>query len=204
MKPAELTDTEHRIKEAAKHIFLRRGLDGARMQDIADKAGVDKALVHYYFRSKDKLFALTFDEIAGSFLGRISQTLTADVPFAEKIQRLIQQDTSMPEEFPLVAHFIIAELNQSRSQTERHHTVKPLYDAHQLFVEQVEQEIKAGTIRPLNSTQLFVALISVSLFPLVAQSLLQIILGLDNEGYKVMLSERAESLADFVNRAIAP
>jgi TetR/AcrR family transcriptional regulator len=204
MNPVEHIDTELRIKQAAKQVFLRRGLDGARMQDIADEAGVDKALVHYYFRSKDKLFALVFDEIAGSFLGRIGQVLTADVPFADKIRLLIQQDASMPEEFPLVAHFIITELNQSRSQTERQRTVKPLYDAHQLFVKQVEQEINAHTIRPLDPTQLFITLISVSLFPLVAQSLLQIILGLDRDGYRVMLLERGDGLADFINRAIAP
>ncbi|WP_020607036.1 TetR/AcrR family transcriptional regulator [Spirosoma spitsbergense] len=204
MKPVEPTETEQRIKEAAKQIFLRRGFDGARMQDIADLAGVDKALVHYYFRSKDKLFALTFDEIAGRFLGQIGQVLTADVPFAEKIRLLIQQDTSMPTEYPLVANFIIAELNQSRSHSERPLTVKPLRDAHTLFVQQVDREIKAGTLRSLNATQLLIVLISLSLFPLVAQSLLQALLGLDEEDYNAMLTGRADDLADFVNRAIAP
>ena len=204
MKSIEPTDTEQRIKQAAKQVFLRRGLDGGRMQDIANEAGVDKALVHYYFRSKEKLFALIFDELAGGFLSRISQVLTADLPFSEKVRGLVQQDTLMPDEFPLVANFIIAELNQSRSQTEKHRTLKPLYDAHLLFVKQVEQEMKAGKIRQLDASQLFVFLISVSLFPLVAQSLLQTILNLGAEEYKAMLADRIEGLADFINRAIAP
>lgn len=63
--------TEQKILEAARKIFLEKGLDGARMQDIADKAGINKAMLHYYFRSKDKLFEQIFLEVAGHFLPKI-------------------------------------------------------------------------------------------------------------------------------------
>ena len=52
--------TEEKILNAAKKVFLTKGMDGARMQDIADEAGINKALLHYYFRSKDKLFEQIF------------------------------------------------------------------------------------------------------------------------------------------------
>ncbi|WP_020603894.1 TetR/AcrR family transcriptional regulator [Spirosoma spitsbergense] len=204
MKPAELTDTEQRIKQAARQVFLRRGLDGARMQDIADEAKVDKALVHYYFRSKDKLFAIVFEEMAGRFLGQIGRVLTADVSFPEKIRLLVQHDTSMADDFPLVANFIMTELNQSQHRTNQPLTIRPLHDVQKLFVEQVNTAIEAGLIRPLNPVQLFVSLISLSLFPLVAQSLIQAILGLDGVQYQTMLTERTRSLPDFINQAIAP
>jgi AcrR family transcriptional regulator len=63
--------TEQKILEAARKIFLAKGLDGARMQDIADEAGINKAMLHYYFRSKDKLFEKIFAEVAGHFLPKI-------------------------------------------------------------------------------------------------------------------------------------
>ena len=62
---------EQRILAAAKKIFLSKGLDGARMQDIADEAGINKAMLHYYFRSKDKLFEMIFEDIARHFMPRI-------------------------------------------------------------------------------------------------------------------------------------
>jgi len=56
-----------RILDAAREVFVERGLDGARMQDIADKAGINKALLHYYFRNKEKLFELILKKRPVSF-----------------------------------------------------------------------------------------------------------------------------------------
>ena len=50
------TPTEGKILVSAKKVFYQKGLKGARMQEIADDAGVNKAMLHYYFRSKEKLF----------------------------------------------------------------------------------------------------------------------------------------------------
>ena len=54
--------TEQKIREAARKVFQAKGMHGARMQDIADTAGINKALLHYYFRSKDQLFEAIFKE----------------------------------------------------------------------------------------------------------------------------------------------
>nr|MBP6793720.1 helix-turn-helix transcriptional regulator [Saprospiraceae bacterium] len=61
MKQA-LSDTEIRIIAAAERIFLLKGLDGARMQDIADEASINKAMLHYYFRNKQQLFDIILDD----------------------------------------------------------------------------------------------------------------------------------------------
>jgi AcrR family transcriptional regulator len=63
-------NTEERILDAAKKVFMQKGSAGARMQDIADAAGINKALLHYYFRSKEKLFEVIFREAAGQINGR--------------------------------------------------------------------------------------------------------------------------------------
>ena len=57
-------DTEARILEAAHRVFVRRGVAAARTQEIADEAGVNKALLHYYYRSKEKLANAVFLQAA--------------------------------------------------------------------------------------------------------------------------------------------
>ena len=83
------TDTKARILDAADEIFVRRGIDGARMQEIADQAGVNKALLHYHFRSKADLARAVWLRIASSFVPGIFQMLGSDISLDEKIERFV-------------------------------------------------------------------------------------------------------------------
>ena len=78
---------EEKILAAAKKVFTRNGMDGARMQDIADEAGINKALLHYYFRSKDKLFQVIFVQEAKKFFPKIKMIFESDLPLFEKTQQ---------------------------------------------------------------------------------------------------------------------
>src|SRR6187551_2579142 len=90
VKPSGQTasDTKTRILDAADAVFVRRGIDGARMQDIADHAGVNKALLHYHFRSKADLAQAVWLRIASSFVPGIFQMMASDISLDEKIDRL--------------------------------------------------------------------------------------------------------------------
>src|SRR4030095_3134303 len=87
--------TEHVIMEAAKKVFLRKGMAGARMQDIADEAGVKQAMVHYYFRRTGKLFVVIFMETAGKLLPRINAIFEGDQPLFEKIELFCEEYISV-------------------------------------------------------------------------------------------------------------
>jgi TetR/AcrR family transcriptional regulator len=67
-KPNSYSETERKILQAAREVFQRKGLYGARMQEIADAAGINKALLHYYFRNKDKLFDAIFSDVFQNFI----------------------------------------------------------------------------------------------------------------------------------------
>jgi len=82
-------DTKARILDAADEIFVRRGIDGARMQEIADQAGVNKALLHYHFRSKADLARAVWLRIASSFVPGIFQMMASDISLDEKIDRFV-------------------------------------------------------------------------------------------------------------------
>ena len=86
-------DTEQRILEAARTVFLRDGTAGARMQEIAREARVNQALLHYYFRSKERLSAAVFQQVASRIFPALVQTLGANSSLDEKIDTLIGVST---------------------------------------------------------------------------------------------------------------
>jgi TetR/AcrR family transcriptional regulator len=91
VKPSGQTaaGTKTRILDAADEIFVRRGIDGARMQEIADRAAVNKALLHYHFRSKADLDRAVWLRIASSFVPGIFQMMASDISLDEKIDRFV-------------------------------------------------------------------------------------------------------------------
>ena len=83
--------TEQKILDAARTIFMRKGLNGARMQEIADEAGINKALLHYYFRSKDKLFYAIFKEAFNILIPYVSAVFNSDESIEIKLTRLAEK-----------------------------------------------------------------------------------------------------------------
>src|SRR5260221_12478809 len=81
-------DTEHRILDAAHAVFVRRGTAGARMQEIAAEAGVNQALLHYYFRSKDRLSKAAFERAPAQFMPAAIRVLASDAPLDAKVARI--------------------------------------------------------------------------------------------------------------------
>ena len=85
-----LENTENQILKAAREVFIAKGYEGARMQEIADRAGINKALLHYYFRSKEKLFEAVFSEIAMNLFPAMKQLLEAEIGIKEKVTFFIK------------------------------------------------------------------------------------------------------------------
>src|SRR5687768_12643795 len=103
--------TEDKILQAARTVFIRSGTAGARMQEIAEEAGVNQALLHYYFRSKERLSEAVFRETAGKMFPAIIQILGSDVPITEKIDRIIDTYLTTMSRAPFLPGYIISELH---------------------------------------------------------------------------------------------
>src|ERR1044072_922857 len=105
------TDTEKRILEAAKAVFVRQGTAGARMQEIAQEAGVNQALLHYYFRSKERLAQAVFQQMASRLFPALIQTLASDLSLDEKIDRLVGIYLDNLSKSPFLPGYLISELH---------------------------------------------------------------------------------------------
>src|ERR1700749_4823699 len=105
-------DTETRILDAAHAVFLRAGTAGARMQEIADEAGVNKALLHYYFRSKERLAAAIFERVARGLFARLGRVATAHVDLETKVRQIVATYLDEFTRTPYVPGYVICEMNQ--------------------------------------------------------------------------------------------
>src|SRR6267378_6036022 len=103
-------DTERRILDAAHVVFVRRGTAGARMQEIAAEAGVNQALLHYYFRSKDRLSQAAFERAASQFMPTVIQVLASDAELEAKVTRIIELELDHLARAPYLPGYIISEV----------------------------------------------------------------------------------------------
>jgi TetR/AcrR family transcriptional regulator len=103
---------EQRIFDAAHEEFLQRGFDGAKMQDIADRAGINKALLHYYYRSKDKLYQMVAQAILSRSVPKLREIIEGDLVLEEKIEAFIHRYITIISENHYLPIFIISEMNK--------------------------------------------------------------------------------------------
>src|SRR5206468_8402432 len=107
---APRADAEQRILDAAHRVFLLRGSAGARTQEIADEAAVNKALLHYYFRTKERLAAAVFRRAATKLLPPVIAALASADDLETKITRVIGIELDVLLEHPSLPGYIISEL----------------------------------------------------------------------------------------------
>src|SRR5918992_2710556 len=100
-------DTEQRILEAARVVFIRRGTAGARMQEIAAEAGVNQALLHYYFRSKERLAEAVFQQVAGRVLPTVLGLLGSKLPIEEKVEQVVEAYLDAFSRSPFLPGYIL-------------------------------------------------------------------------------------------------
>jgi TetR/AcrR family transcriptional regulator len=194
--------SEEKILEAARKVFIAKGMAGARMQDIADEAGINKALLHYYFRSKEKLFETIFKELSFQFLPRVNFIFESDLPLFSKIEMFCSEYISKMIENPFIPLFIVNEMNKQPETflKKMWGTKKPLVSK---FIEQVEQEVKKGRIRKIQPTHLLLNMVSMCIFPFVGKPLCQLVMGINEPTYRQLLEERKKLVPQFIIQSIS-
>ena len=201
MDKIKTENTETEILIAAKEIFQQKGMAGARMQEIADKAQINKALLHYYYRSKQLLFEAVFKSAFSLLAPQLNKVLNDDSDLFEKIRKFTESYISFVIKHPYLPNFVIQELNKNpefvlKLQSEKHF---PSIDKFKL---QVSDAIKQGVIRPMEAEQLFINIISLNIFPFIGQPLLMALVNVDKESYSKIVENRKTEVAEFIINSI--
>jgi len=196
------SDTEALIFEAAKKVFGMKGMDGARMQEIADEAGINKALLHYYFRTKKKLFEAVFADILQFFFPKaISIMVNPEMAIREKIEKFTDVYISMIQEHPYIPGFMLHQLSTGSTdkivRLFRESGIKPDF-----FIQQIEKEVKGKTIHPVDPIHLIVNMISMCIFPFIGKPFLSALLFPDSDTFDQFLEERKKEVPRFIINSI--
>lgn len=193
--------TEERILDAAKKVFVSKGMAGARMQDIADEAGINKALLHYYFRSKDKLFEVTFLETISRLVPRINEIMNSEISWKEKIEAFAGEYIEKIMANPYLPLFVMNEMHKQPQEF-----LKKMWggDRPQLekFVLQIKQAIEAKEIRPIHPAQLIMNIMALCVFPFIGKPLLQMAAGINDKEFFSLMEARKKLVPQFIIQAL--
>lgn len=194
-------DTEEQIFEAACRVFQRSGYAGARMQEIADEAEINKSMLHYYYRSKDKLFQEVFQREVKRFFPAIFGVMGSKRSLPEKIRELIDTYYSFLEDNPYLIHFVIHEMHQHRDRFKDFVNKENIHPP-KSFLVQIQKEVDQGNMDPVDPRQLMISIIGLILFPFIASTMIETIFTMDEDDFLGFLKERKEFLSDFILNAI--
>ncbi len=186
---AEEAHTERLIKEKAKILFFQKGFLNATTQEIADEAGINRALIHYYFRSREQMLEILLDETLQEKKDRVRGILASSLPFKEKIANYIDMVVDYGLKYPFLDNIIISEIAR-RPEKVRLFCARDPFKSSDLIRQELDTEIKKGRIAAVSAEHFMVNLISLCNYPLLAKSVIQTIHGLSDTAYRKFLVER--------------
>lgn len=199
-------NTEQRILDAAKEVFQQKGMTGARMQEIADKAGINKSLLHYYYRSKDKLFGKVFEIAFSLFIPKVKEVILSDYSIFQKIEFFVDSYLDLLQKHPYIPSFIVSEINRNPK------ILVDIIDKNvqinenkivEILDQQIKHEVERGVIKPISAKNLWVNIISLCIFPIVAKPIFQgVLFKNDNDEYDEFLKQRKDFLKGYIIQSI--
>src|SRR5256885_4562008 len=206
------SDTERRILDAAHTVFLRRGTAGARMQEIAKEAGVNQALLHYYFRTKERLARAAFERAATQLLPAVIEVMGSDDDLERKVARVVTLELDHLSRAPYLPGYIISELTHHPDRAQQliaamTQGLTPRDVRSRVFgvvARQIGEEVAARRMRPIAPASFMVNLLSLCIFPFAARPMLQAVLGLDQAGFARFIAHRRTDLTSFFLGALRP
>lgn len=190
--------TQDRIKIAATKVFTTKGLDGARMQDIADEAQINKAMLHYYFRSKDHLFKIIFEEKALKIFSSISSLALESVPIEERISIFISNQIDLISQFPVMPLFVMNEGRKNPKLIEDLFKNVPIAHALKMVQDALDHEAKIGNIRHISVQELMLNLMSLTVYPFVAEPALKHVFSLTDDDFKNIMIKRKKIINTLI------
>ena len=195
-------NTEKKILNAAKEVFIIKGLEGSRMQEIADTAGINKSLLYYYYRTKENLFDAVFKDAFFSIIPRITKMFDMDLTLLTKIEIFVNDYIDMIVLNPYLPDFIFHEANRDPEKIIlflKSAGLNPM-----IVLEIFNEEIKKGNIKPIDPKQLIINIVSMCIFPFVAKPVMKGLFFNNNEKeFKIFIEERKKQVTEFIINAIS-
>ena len=197
----ENESTEEKILAAAEEIFLRDGYAGSRMQDVADLAGINKALLHYYFRSKDKLFEKIFDKKASIMFPQMEELFEIKTPFTDLLCTYVEKYMELLMANPFLPLFIMTTINKPNGQD---FIQKLPFAINRKLIETYSKEVASGKVKALNPLHFVLSIFSMCAFPFMAKPVLKIMANADDDQFKELMQSRVAEIQGYIRVLLKP
>ena len=193
--------TEEKILEAAHKVFQKKGFTGARMQEIADEAGINKAMLHYCFKNKELLFEAIFMKAFSQLAPQINEIFNSNESVFDKIRKFTNSYILFVIENPFLPQFIIQEMNNNPDFVDRflNHENRPNPT---ILIAQIEKEIADGIIKEIHPKQLLLDVFSLTIFPFAAQVLVKGMIQIEENEFLELMEQRKIQVSEQIINAI--
>ncbi len=190
-------NTEERILKAARTVFIEKGYYGARMQEIADKAEINKAMLHYYFRDKEKLFYRIFELVFQEFFPMITDIIDSEKKIEYKIREICNNYISLFQKNPYIPLFILSEISRNPDRL-KEFAKKYISNSYESIKDTFSKQIKQEKLRQVDIIHIIMNIISLSVFHFVAMPMFKTIFNVSDSEYFDLIEERKVIIADTV------
>lgn len=197
-------NTEQDIIEAARLVFQEKGYKEATMRDIAARANINMAMVHYYFRSKENLFFMILDEAFRLLVEKIVAVLTnEELDIFEKIRTIVREYITFFAEKPYLPQFLMGEVIRNPEWIGKRMLENMSFlTIFRTFSDQLEKEYEKGTIRQISALSLLLNIVSLCVFPAIIKPMAYQVNDCDSSVFDLVIEDRKTEVADFIIKAI--
>lgn len=197
--------TEDRILKIARKKFVQKGFAATRMQEIADEAEINKAMLHYYFRNKEKLYREVVRYTLSSVIPVLSKAIEGKSEFWDRMDNLVGAHINILMDQPDIPIFILSELSQKQDvileEIRTHNAyVGPL----QSLLGQTMIEMQQGKLKQVNPMHLILNVMSMTVFPFVAKPIFSEVMGITDDNFKNLMKERKDIILRFIRATLEP
>lgn len=195
--PKKSLSTKEKLLAAATELFIKKGVDRVGVREIAAKAGINLSLMNYYFQSKERLLEHIFENIIVSKATHLKEILDSSLPLDEKITRYTTEYINVLAGSPLLVSFFMTLLHRNPEKIVAMASVRTLYNS-DFFCKQLEEEARAGRIKPVDPEQVFICLISLVIFPFAIRDLIIDRNNFNTSQFENFIEERKGVVAEMV------
>lgn len=195
---------EEKIKEAARKLFTQKGYDAVKTRDIAEEAGLNLALLNYYFRSKQKLFDLIMMENIQQFVQTIVLRISeSNISITEKVEKVVEAYIDMISANPYLPVFVMNQMHNvpSKLVDKMEPLLKPVREN---FMRQLEEAAKKGEIKPIHPFHFVANLMGLTVFPFIGKPLIQRVSGVSNDEFAKLVQERKKLIPIWIKTILEP
>lgn len=196
--------TEERIIREARRLFMERGYDKTSMSDIAQAAGINRPALHYYFRTKEKMFSAVFADIVAAVVPKIEYILSKDRPIGERIGEIVDEYMETFMEYPYLPAFVLGEANRDISHLEA--TVKDMgMPGYFVRIQEILQaEMDAGRLRQVPIYDVLFAFYGLMLFPVLSRAVVNAVFVTEDLSYSDILSQWKPYIVSQMEHLLLP